>query len=83
MSKKEIILKILEGLNEESKLLSAKDLGINDEFWNETIQIIYEARMIFDISVTPFGNDGQAQILGRNKAKISINGIEYLEHNKQ
>ncbi|MBN1051617.1 hypothetical protein DV092_06045 [Clostridium botulinum] len=83
MSKKEIILKILEGLNENSKLLNINDLGIEEELWNEVIQILVYDNMIFGLNIKPYGNKGEVLILGRESAKITIRGIEYLEHNKQ
>lgn len=83
MNKKEIILKILEELNENSKLLSKDDLGITEELWNEVVQILDHANMIFGINIRSFGNQGQVMILGRETTKITISGIEYLEHNKE
>lgn len=83
VSKKDIILSILEGLNTNSKLLEASELGISDKLWSEIIQIIDNSRMMFGISIQPYGNKDLVMISGRDKAKITINGIEYLEHNKK
>ncbi|WP_297422148.1 YjcQ family protein [Clostridium sp.] len=81
MKKKAIILKILEGLNENSKLLRNSELGITEELWSEVIQILIHSDMIFGINIRPFGNKGEVSILGVDTAKISILGIEYLENN--
>lgn len=83
MNKKEIILKILNGLYENSKLLRSGDLGITEELWNEIIDILMHDNFIFGLNFTkPAGRDRHKYLLNPEDAKITIIGIEYLEHSK-
>jgi hypothetical protein len=81
-SKKEFILKILAELNDKSKLLSAEDLGIEEEKWNEIIAILINERLICGTTISYDAFDN-LYINDVKRAIISIGGIEYLEENNQ
>ncbi|SFC14284.1 YjcQ family protein [Clostridium uliginosum] len=82
MNKKELILNILEGLYENSKLLRSGELGIAEELWNEVVAIALQGELIFG---APASRDeyGKVKVDCYKQYIISIKGIEYLEHNKQ
>lgn len=83
MNKKELIIKILEGLNDNSKLLRSGDLEITEELWNEIIDILMHDNLIFGLNFSkPYGRERNRILYNHEDAKITIRGIEYLEQNK-
>lgn len=82
MNKKELIIKILDELYQNSKLLRSGELGISEESWNEVMAIALEGNLIFGAKAT-YDNYGKVKVDNYKQYIISISGIEYLGHNKE
>lgn len=81
--KKELIIKILKELDENSKLLKQNDLGIENELeYAELLEIMTEGHLVSNIKVTKIGASGKFMIHDAN-AKITIMGIGYLENSSK
>lgn len=81
MSKKELILKILDGLNAESKVLSKDELGLDKEQYGEILEIAQHDDLIFNVNVKRAGVGNKVHFVITDNAKITVKGIEYLESN--
>lgn len=83
MEKKDIILKILDGLYQNSKLPSKEELELDLEHYGEILEIIMHSNLAFDIKITKAGQGNKVQMIWGDNAKITITGIEYLKQNKK
>lgn len=82
MNKKELIIKILDELYQNSKLLRSGELGISEELWNEVVVIALQGDLIFGEPASR-DNYGKVKVDYYKQYIISVKGIEYLENNKE
>ncbi len=82
MSKKELILKILDSLNSASKVPSKEELNLNLEQYGEILEIMQQDNLIFGASVIRAGQGNTVQFAWKDNVKITIRGIEFLENNQ-
>lgn len=76
--KKSIILKVLAELDKSNKLLSKEDLELNENVYNEILEILYDVRFVKGITLTPAGDK---YIIHTDNPRITLSGIEYLDSN--
>lgn len=81
--KKRLIIKILENLDEESKVPTKEELGIDKESYGEILEIMLEGKLIFGAKVSRGGQGSKVVATWTDGTKITIQGIEYLETNKK
>ena len=82
MSKKELILKVLDSLNSASKVPSKEELGLDKEQYGEILEIMQHDNLIFGATITRSGQGNPVQFAWTDNVKITIRGIDYLEKNK-
>jgi hypothetical protein len=77
MDKKDIIIKILKELYDNSKLLRLQELNIDDELYSDILEIMARSELIMNYNKArrPDGN-----LMYGSDIRITINGIEYLEN---
>lgn len=76
--KKELILKILNELDKNNKVLSQEEVGICNEQYGQILEIMVESHLITGVGVKSVGIQGKYSIL-ESHPKITLSGIEYLE----
>lgn len=79
--KKEIIIKILDTLDKEGKLVKKDDLKLELEQYGEILEIMQDGNLISDVKITHGG--GKILAINTDRARITITGIEYLEQSKK
>ena len=81
--KKELVLKILEKLDKESKVSSKEDLSLDLQQYGEIIEIMSDGGLIIGANVSRSGQGNKVHMCWTDNIKITIQGIEYLEHNSK
>lgn len=76
--KKELILKILNELDKNNKVLSQEEVECDNEQYGETLDIMLESNLITGVEVKRVGNEEKYSILMAHP-KITLSGIEYLQ----
>jgi len=79
--KKEIIIKILDSLDSDSKLITKEELNLTEEQYGEILDIMAKSVLISGVTVNRVGMEGKFLIQNKHP-QITINGIEYLERSK-
>lgn len=82
MSKKENIIKILSSLNENSKVPTNNELGLDEEQYGEILEIMEHDNLIFGTNITRAGQGNKVQMVWTDNTKITVKGIDYIEKNK-
>jgi hypothetical protein len=82
LSKKESIIKILDSLNENSKVPPANELGLDQEGYGEILEIMQQDNLIFGANISRAGQGNKVHMVFTDGTKITIRGIDYLEKNK-
>ncbi|KEH91573.1 hypothetical protein Z962_p0100 (plasmid) [Clostridium botulinum C/D str. BKT12695] len=80
--KKQIILKILKELDEKNILLGKNDLELDDEQFGQIIETMISVGFISGVTATRAGAGSKYHLI-RKYPRITLNGIEYLENNKE
>lgn len=78
--KKKLILKILEELDKNNKILSREEVEIDEEQYGQVFDIMVESYLISGVEVKRVGTEGK-YIISQMHPKITLEGIEYLERN--
>lgn len=81
--KKKIILKVLDKLDRESKMPTSKELELDREQYSEIIEIMENSKLIFGTDIIKSGMERKIVRLDTKHTKIAIDGIEYLEDNRE
>lgn len=79
--KKKLILKILNELDKNNKILSKEEVNADNEQYGQIFDIMIESHFISGVDVKRVGTEGKYSISGIHP-KITLNGIEYLERSK-
>lgn len=81
--KKELVLKILGMLDEESKVPQKEDLELDIEQYGEILEILQHDGLIFGANIIRSGQENKVHMVWTDNVKITVRGIEYYEHNKK
>lgn len=79
--KKQLILKVLDMLDRESKVPTMDELGLNEEQYGEILEIVKGSYFISDVDILRDAGN-KVYMCHTNKCKITVQGIEYLEQNR-
>ena len=81
MDKKQLIYKILEGLNNgvEPKF---NDYDVDKDTFGDVVELMQNEGLISGATVTRGGMGSKVMIVFLNHAKVEMSGLNYLEENK-
>jgi len=79
--KKELILKILDQLDKNNKILSQEEVEIDADQYGQIFDIMFESHLISGGYINRIGTEGKYTV-SDTKPSITLAGIEYLEKSK-
>ena len=80
-TKKEIIIKILKELNDDKKLLRQQEIGLETKQYGDILDTMLNAHLLINVTIKRGGTGNNVVAIEDFHAAITIDGMEYLEHN--